>query len=160
MRRSELEPRLTQALVPILSGARDILVVGAELELAGRSATCVADLTTLGSTPLYPAALWLVGGEFHDGFVALRRVLLPGARLVLLSPQHPPVLRRLRGWATGERVQSPLVEELCSALLIAGYRTPRVHPSIAAHHLISAELPQVRDALDAFFEQPAAHKSR
>jgi hypothetical protein len=159
MRRNERGPQLTAALAELLGSPGALLAIG--VDVPDRSATCVDDVASAsGLGQRFPAAVWSPLSDVAAGLARLRSALLPAARVLLLSPIKPAALRRLRALVAGERLHSLSLEELCSALLLTGFQLPRVLPNVGNLRVITAELPQHRDELDVFFEQPIASTSR
>lgn len=176
MRRSELDPRLVELATRLFVGARDVLAVslyGSRAEapnastdapLRGLHVTRADDTEQLRSFPRrHDAALWRLGADTsvaRAGTSAIRKVLLPGAPVLLAVEKRPPALDQLRAVFTREPLPRASLESLCEALLLSGFAAPRVHDVLPGWLLVSARLPATLCALDDFFEQPAHPNTR
>ena len=144
--RREIEILLAQSF----SKEARVLAIGPiALDRAGVSS--VPDLAGADGFPLpFEGAVWAVGDEFPEGVSRLRRLLEPGASLVLVSQRRGGPLSFL-----GRRAAGPSPQELaagaCEVLLCAGLCGPQVLLSTSTSFAASATLPEAISPLDVFF---------
>jgi hypothetical protein len=170
MRRSELDPRVSELVGPVLGACRSPLVVGAELSIAGASLTQLDALPALLSQAhesRHDGALWLIDarvrrldGELVESVRALRSVLAAGAPLVLVCATRRGLQHTLR-LLLGSKKQADLaLVDLCDALLRNGLSEPRAHGELPRWLIASARVPERLEALDELFTQPPSLSGR
>ncbi len=101
----------------------------------------------------FDAIGWVTRGPLRAGLALLRPRLSHGGLLWILLDDAPllgAVSRALRLSSGAEEA----LPEACEALLLAGYREPRVLTELRPRLVLAANKPRRGDALDAFFEQP------
>ena len=164
--RTELDARIQELARALFRAAREVLAVGASLELEGCSVLHVDEPShAVDARRSFDAALWLLAGAAQGspcwGLSALRPLLRAEAPVLLAAPARAPAWAQLRALLARERaLPRPSLEALCDAVLLQGLCAPRVHAEVPGWFLVSATLPQRPSALDAFFEQPGSRLHR
>ena len=148
-------PDLRATLHSAIAPAERLLVVG--VGGIGRAAACeVATLTDLpvGEEP-FDAIVWLAEAGLADALVRLRRLLRP-AGLLVVWVEPSGIASQVWSALSGTPARTSVsLEQVCEALVVGGLLTPRVLGSGRHGFAVCGTMPARRDALDAFFEQPA-----
>ncbi|HTU60265.1 MAG TPA: hypothetical protein VMF89_17565, partial [Polyangiales bacterium] len=88
------------------------------------------------------------------GLSLLRARLADGGLLWVVLDEAPLLGAVSRALGLSSKSDEPLIEA-CEALLLTGYREPRVLTELKPRLVLAADKPRRVDALDAFFEQPS-----
>lgn len=158
MRRSERAAQLSRCAARVFDGARTLIAVDVDTDVAGATITRLAHAHELAHhAGSYEGALLAVAPstELASLLLLVRPLLRDGAKLLLVAPAGPGARARLSALVTRTPAPRVALETLCEGLLRVGLGTPRVHGDVAGCLLVSAELPARREALDVFFAQPS-----
>jgi len=173
MRRSELDPKLTELALRLFATAPAVLLVGVAAGLGEREVVVVDEPAELLAGEhgarherrfaglLYRLPADITVARLRAGLVALRPALADGAVVLLAAEKRAPALDQLRAVLAREPVPRARLDALCEAVLLSGLVMPRVYEGVAASWLlVSAAVPTQPLELDAFFAQPADSTSR
>ena len=153
MRQSELPPGVAKQVAALARDGSRVLLIGCELDLP--HATAVADVAAaLACGERFAAVVWFEPTDVAQQVGRVRRTLDHGGRLMIVSALQPPALSRLRAFVVGERLRALSLDELCTALLLAGFAEPRVQPTVSGMRFVSARLAPDAHPLDAVFDSP------
>jgi hypothetical protein len=102
----------------------------------------------------FQAIGWTTRGPLRTGLALLRPRLSDGGLLWVVLDDAPLLGAVSRALRLSPRADEALIEA-CEALLLTGYREPRVLIELRPRLVLAANKPQRADPLDAFFEQPS-----
>jgi len=167
MRRSELDPKLSELAQRLFESARDVLAVAITGALGDRDVFVVDEpsqalaLRRQFGALLYRLPADITAQRLRAALVSLRPALVDGAVILLAADKRAPALDQLRAVFAREPVPRARLDALCEAVLLSGLVLPRVHDEPASSWLlVSASLPADPCALDVFFSQPPGDPSR
>ncbi|MEY4513461.1 MAG: hypothetical protein RLZZ450_5583 [Pseudomonadota bacterium] len=167
MRRSELDPKLSELAQRLFVGSRDVLAIGITGGLGDRDVFVVDEpaqalaLRRQFGALLYRLPADVTAARLRAALVALRPALVDGAVILLAADKRAPALDQLRAVFAREPLPRARLDALCEALLLSGLSAPRQHEEpTSGWLLVSAAVPAEPCALDAFFSQPATDPSR
>lgn len=106
-------------------------------------------------TGCFDAIGWVTRGPLRQGLSLLRPRLTDGGLLWILLDDAPLLGAVSRALRLSSNSDEALIEA-CEALLLSGYREPRVLTALRPRLVLAANKPRRGAALDAFFEQPPA----
>lgn len=167
MRRSELDPALSELAQRLFASRADVLAIAVTGSLGDRDVFVVdepAQALTLRrqfGALLYRLPADITAPRLRAALVSLRPALVDGAVVLLAADKRAPALDQLRAVFAREPVPRARLDALCEAVLLAGWVMPRVHDEPSSSWLlVSAALPTEPSALDVFFTQPPVDASR
>jgi len=141
------------ALARAFAGAERSLWLG-DKRHAPDGALVLRDVEELGGAcERFQAIGWVTRGPLRMGLASLRPRLSDGGLLWVVLDEAPLLGAVSRALRLSPKSDEALIEA-CEALLLTGYKEPRVLIELQPRLVLAANKPQRVDALDAFFEQP------
>ena len=153
MQQSELPSGVAQQIAALVRECSRVLLIGCQLDLP-HAVAVDGVAAALACSERFAAVVWCEPTDLAHEARRVRRTLEQGGRLLIVSAVQPPTLSRLRAFVVGERLRALSLEELCTALLLAGFAEPRVQPTVSGMRFVAARLPTDAHSLDAMFDRP------